>query len=134
MTTEIRQTQVEKVQSPGETERTRNTRVYVPNVDIIEKKEAIVLTADMPGTDEKTVNITLDKNVLTIFGTVDVEPSAGYALAHAEYGVGDYERSFTITEGIDQDKIEATVANGVLRLVLPKSEPAKPKKVEVRAS
>lgn len=134
MTAEFKQTQVEKTPVPVEAERTRNTRVYVPNVDIIETKEAILLTADMPGTDEKTVGITLDKNVLTISGTVNVDPCAGYTLARAEYGVGDYERSFTIMDEIDRDKIEATVADGVLRLVLPKAEPAKPKKIEVRAA
>jgi HSP20 family protein len=134
MTTERSEAATEKVEAAVDTERTRNRRVYVPNVDIIEKKDAIVLLADMPGTDEKTVHITLDNNVLTVKGAVAVDPCKGYTLAHAEYGVGDYERSFTLTEGIDQDQIDATVTNGVLRLVLPKAQPPKPKKIEVRAS
>ena len=117
-----------------EAERTKNTKVYVPSVDIIEKKDAIVLLADMPGIDDKTVNITLDQNVLTIEGAVDIEHYKDKTLAYAEYGVGDYRRAFTLAEGIDRDKIEATVTNGVLKLVLPKAEAPKPKKIEVRAS
>ncbi len=134
MTTERTEASTEKVEAAVDTERTRNRRVYVPGVDIIENKDAIVLLADMPGIDEKSVHITLDNNLLTIKGTVDVDPFKGYTLAYAEYGIGDYERSFTLTDGIDQDHIDATVTNGVLRLVLPKAEPPKPKKIEVRAS
>ena len=88
----------------------------------------------MPGVDEKAINITLDKDVLTIEGSVGIEHYKDYSLAYAEYGVGDYRRAFTIADGIDRDRIEATVTNGVLRLVLPKAEEVKPKKIEVRAS
>ena len=58
----------------------------------------------------------------------------GYQLEYAEYGVGDYSRSFTVSEDIDRDKIEATVKNGVLRLTLPKAEAVKARRIDVRAS
>ena len=121
-------------QAPAEAERTRNRRVYSPDVDILEQKDAIVLLADMPGTDDKSVTITLDKNVLTLSGTVEPESFKGYTLKYAEYGIGDYQRSFTLSNMINQDKIEASVKDGVLRLILPKAEAAKARKIEVRAS
>ncbi|HPL63887.1 MAG: Hsp20/alpha crystallin family protein [Syntrophales bacterium] len=134
MDIERKDVQAQKTEAPVDAERTRHKRVYLPNVDIVEKKDAIIVFADMPGVDEKSVNITLEKNVLTIGGSVEVEHYKGYDLSFAEYGIGDYERAFTVSEAIDREKIEASVSNGVLKLVLPKTEPMKPKKIEVRAS
>jgi HSP20 family molecular chaperone IbpA len=134
MDIERKDVQAQKPEAAVDAERTRNKKVYLPNVDIVEKKEAIVLYADMPGVDDKSVNITLEKNILTITGSVEVEHYKEYDLSFAEYGIGDYERAFTVSEGIDREKIEASVANGVLKLVLPKAEPMQPKKIEVRAS
>lgn len=132
MASELKQVQDEQLQEKPE--QTRVRRVYSPRVDIFEKDNAIVLLADMPGTDEKNINISLEKNILTITGEVDVEHRHGYQLEYAEYGVGDYSRSFTVSEDIDRDKIEATVKNGVLRLTLPKAEAVKPRRIDVRAS
>ena len=134
MDIERKDVQAQKTEAPVDAERTRHKRVYLPNVDIVAKKDAIIVFADMPGVDEKSVNITLEKNVLTIGGSVEVEHYKGYDLSFAEYGIGDYERAFTVSEAIDREKIEASVSNGVLKLVLPKTEPMKPKKIEVRAS
>ena len=132
MANELKQVQDEQLQEKPE--QTRVRRVYSPRVDIFEKDNTIVLLADMPGTDEKNINISLEKNILTITGEVDVQQRQGYQLEYAEYGVGDYSRSFTVSEDIDRDKIEATVKNGVLRLTLPKAEAAKPRRIDVRAS
>jgi HSP20 family protein len=129
-----KEVQIQHAQAPAEAERTRNRRVYSPPVDILEMKDAICLSADMPGVDEKSVDITLDNNILTISGTVEMEPLKDYTLDYAEYGIGDYQRSFTLSGNINQDKIEASMKNGVLRLVLPKAEAAKERKIEVRAS
>jgi len=65
---------------------------------------------------------------------VEAEPLEGYELEYQEYEVGDYQRSFTLTEKINRDKIEATFKNGVLELHLPKAEPAKPKKISIKSS
>jgi len=134
MITEKNESHIDKVPSAGETERTRNIKVYIPNVDILEQKNAIVLIADMPGINENSVHVTLERNVLTIKGDVETDHYKGYTLTHAEYGIGDYERAFTLDDSIDQGKIEATVSNGVLRLVLPKAEPDKPRKIEIKGS
>ncbi|HOK07172.1 MAG TPA: Hsp20/alpha crystallin family protein [Syntrophales bacterium] len=118
---------------PEGAERMRNRKVYVPKVDIYENKDSIVLVADMPGVDENTVDVTLEKNVLTITGTVEAVRPEGMNLAYAEYDTGDYQRAFTISDEVDKDRIEATVKNGVLRLTLNKAEKAKIKKIAIKA-
>lgn len=118
---------------PEGVERTRPRKAYTPAVDILERKDEIVVTADMPGVDEKSVDITLEKNVLTIFDMAATEQERMSRPFCAEYGVGDYQRAFTISGEIDRDAIRATVKNGVLRLVLPKAQAAKTRKIEVQA-
>jgi len=122
-----------EAKSPTEMERTRERTVFIPRADIYERDDALVLVADMPGVDKDNVEINVDRRVLTISGRVATEPVEDYRLTYAEYETGDFERSFTLTEEVDVDKIEATVKNGVLRLVLPKSEAAKPRKITVKA-
>jgi HSP20 family protein len=117
----------------GVTERTRDGRTYIPRVDIYTEKENLYLVADMPGADESTVSITLDKDILTIEGHVDEKTINGRKLSHAEYGIGDYFRSFTLSDEIDREKIEASMKNGVLRVYLPKAEPHKTKKIAIHA-
>jgi len=107
----------------GDAERTRSRLVFVPRVDIYEGNDAIVVLADMPGVAPEAVDITLESNVLNINGYVTPQYPEGYSLAWAEYRIGDYQRSFTLSEEIDQERIEATVKDGVLRLVLPKATP-----------
>ncbi|MBN1542434.1 Hsp20/alpha crystallin family protein [candidate division KSB1 bacterium] len=113
-------------------ERTRSQKVFVPLVDISEKDDAIYLTADMPGIDEQSVDITLEKNVLTLEGRVDSTPPEGYELSYMEYETGDFQRSFTLSDEIDRERIEAHVKDGVLQVVLPKAEPAKARRIEVK--
>lgn len=112
-------------------ERTRSRKVYTPAVDILEKENEIIVIADMPGVDDKAVDITLEKNVLTIYGKVEPEVPEQHRLAVAEYGIGDYQRVFTLSEEVDREKIKATVKNGVLKLIMPKAEAVKTRKIEV---
>jgi HSP20 family molecular chaperone IbpA len=114
-------------------ERTRSKRLFTPSVDIIEDRDSLYLIADMPGVDENSVDITLEKNLLTIYGTVEPEVPENHRLVSAGYGIGDYQRTFTLSDEIDREKIEATVKNGVLRLILPKAEAAKTRKIPVKA-
>lgn len=115
-------------------ERTRSRKVYTPATDIFERKDDIIVTADMPGVDEKSIEVTLEKNILTIYGKVEPEIPEKHRLALSEYGIGDYHRVFTISNEIDRDRIKAEVRNGVLRLVLPKAESAKTRKIPVTAA
>ena len=119
--------------NPQQAERTRQSRVYTPDVDIVEKKDKIVLVADMPGVDEQSIDLTLEKNVLTIYGRVDVEIPENHKLLLSEYGIGDFQRAFTLSDEVDKERIQATVNNGVLKITLPKAESAKTKKIQVKA-
>lgn len=114
-------------------ERTRAGKIYNPDVDIIEGKDKIVVIADMPGVSENSVDVTLDDNVLTIYGKVDRGVPEKMKLTHAEYGVGDYQRIFTVSGEINREKIQATVKNGVLRLVMPKNDAVKMRRIAVKA-
>jgi HSP20 family molecular chaperone IbpA len=125
---------VKEAQASEGAEHTRAVKVYTPAVDIVEKTNEILVTADMPGVDEKSVDITLEKNVLTIYGRVDAEIPEKHRASYIEYGIGDYRRSFTLSEEVDRQRIEASVKNGVLKLVLPKAEAARTKKIEVKAA
>lgn len=128
---EMQQQEKQEFQEPEGAERTRTSTVYMPGVDIYEQDEHTVLLADMPGVDESSIDITLEKNILTIRGFVE-EPMQGYGLAYSEYGVGDYERTFALSDEVDRNKIEASMKDGVLRLVLPKAEAARTRKIAVR--
>ncbi len=112
----------------------RSGRIYAPAVDIVENQSRIIVLADMPGVDEHSVDISLEKNMLTICGRVDQNVPDGYQPAILEHDRGDYRRTFTIGEEIDRDGIEASVKNGVLRLILPKSVQAKTRKIAVSAA
>lgn len=133
MTNELQTTkeEVELVEGP---ERTREARVYLPKVDILTHDNAFTILADMPGVGENDIDITLDKDVLTIRGFVtNLDGPDGYQLALQEYGVGDYERSFTLSDEVDRSAIEASLSHGVLRVTLPKAPEAQTKKIAVKA-
>lgn len=122
----------QEVETPMGVERTRTTRTFSPAVDIYETEAGVVLLADMPGVDMNDVDIMLEKNLLTIRGMVEEPTAESYELAYAEYPIGDYERTFALSDEVDKSKIEATMKNGVLRLLLPKAEEAKVRKIAVR--
>jgi HSP20 family protein len=125
---------LQKTENATATERIRNIKTFVPRVDIYETDEALFLIADMPGADEKSVDVELEKNTLTITGCVYIDEAKDKSIVYSEYETGDYERTFTLSDEIDHDKIQATVKNGVLRLELPKSEKMKPKKIAIKAA
>jgi HSP20 family protein len=129
---QIQETEKREV-AETDTERTRDRLAFVPRADIYETDDEIVVVADMPGVDENTLEITLENNVLTINGYVEMEPPEGYSLAYAEYRVGDYQRAFSLSDQIDREGIEAAVKDGVLRLHLPKVTEAKVKKIAIKA-
>ena len=121
----------QEVQATGES--TRNVPVFIPAVDIYEKEGSLTLVADMPGVPPDNIDIDLDADQLTIRGTVPPQEENGKVLFR-EYTVGDYYRQFTLSNEIDREKIQASMKDGVLRLVLPKAEAAKPRKITVQAS
>ncbi|MBF0609097.1 MAG: Hsp20/alpha crystallin family protein [Candidatus Magnetobacterium sp. LHC-1] len=143
MAEDVKEYQKKEAETDQGVERTRARKVYNPLVDIIERNNDILVIADVPGVDETSVDITLEKNVLTITGYVESEPGTTWSekeienkvrLAYAEYGIGDYQRSFTLSDEVDRNGIEATVKDGVLRVVLPKAETVKTRKIEVKVA
>lgn len=119
--------------APERVEQRENRPVYVPDVDIVEREDAYVIAADMPGADQKNVEVDIDRNVLTIRGRYAVDAPDGYELTYREYRGGDYERQFTLGAEIDREGVEASIRDGVLRLVLPKVKEAQPRRIEVKA-
>lgn len=129
--TDLQTVEKEEVQ-PTEVEPTRERRVFTPRTDIFETNEDIVVLADMPGVHEQNVDITLEQNKLTLNGFVEASSHDGHSLTYGEYGIGDYHRQFTLPNAVDREAISATMKNGVLKLVLPKSNGAKLRKISVR--
>lgn len=114
-------------------ETTRPRAVLTPRTDIFETDSAFHLVADMPGADPQALEITLHQDVLTVAGVFEIPAPDGYRAAHAEFGAGEYRRSFRLVEAsTDSNAIQATLRDGVLRLSVPKVVPAK-KKIPVNA-
>ena len=130
MSTEMTQTAPQAERAP---ESTRGVAVYRPPVDIFDTGEGVKLMLEMPGVGRDDVQIDLERRVLTIRGRGRVTSPEGYRRVYAEYGEGDYERVFTLSEDIDEAAIRAEMSNGVLTLTLPRAEAAKPKRIEVKA-
>jgi len=106
-------------------------RTFHPRVDISETDNALILTADMPGVAEDSVDITLHKGVLTIEAEREAPTFEGVNPAYVESVAGRYQRKFKVTEDIERDAIEATLKNGVLRVTLPKAEAQLAQKIKV---
>jgi HSP20 family molecular chaperone IbpA len=121
------------VEQGQEVEATRARPVFLPCTDIIEREDAIVVVAEMPGVGPEAVTVDLTGNELTIWGQVADPAIEGHTLSSWEYEVGDYRRRLRLSGGIDADKIDATIKNGVLQVVLPKSKEAPPQKITVKA-
>lgn len=112
----------------------RNSRVFRPITDIVEQGEHVTLMLEMPGVAAKDVDITLEGRVLTVRGEIAKDRPEKLQLAYREYDEGDYERTFTVSEDFDPDKIEADMRDGILSVRLPRSEAAKPKKITVKSA
>lgn len=117
-----------------ETEGTRPGPAFRPDVDILEREDAFVIHADLPGADEGSVDIRLEKGVLTLDADLVLEGGSEANPLHLEYRTGGYHRQFRISEKIDASKVNAKMKDGVLELVLPKTEQHQPRRVEVRAA
>jgi HSP20 family protein len=124
----------QQVSTPPTPEHANGAASLVPPTDIFETTDAIIMLLDVPGADPDSLNVTLDKRALTISAHASVSGPQGYTPIHAEYRSGNYERTFTLSDGIDGDRIEAVFKDGVLRLELPKTSPEPAKKITVKAA
>lgn len=130
--TELQKSETGAVQTTPET--TYSGPVFTPAVDIFETDSAITVLADMPGVAPENLTIDLRESVLTLVGRVPTPEVEREDWILREHGTGTFMRQFTLSETIDQAKIDARLTDGVLRLELPKVERAKPRQISVRAS
>jgi HSP20 family protein len=114
---------------------TNESRVWVPAIDVIEKKDAYVLYAELPGVDASQVDISFEQNILTIRGTkrAALEPTAEGELRvyAAERVTGSFERAIRLPEFVDGDRIGADFTNGLLTVTVPKAKAAQARKIEI---
>ena len=130
-TKELQPKEKQELTVPGE--QTKAGPVFTPAVDIFETEKEMTLLADLPGVKSDKLSIDLRENVLTLAGEVPPWEGAEEEDLLIEYEIGRYFRQFTLPEVIDQDKIDAHLNDGVLRLTLPKVEKATPRKISVKA-
>ncbi len=120
-----------KTENTRPAEETRSVPVFSPDTDIFETPDAIVVAADMPGVDDKHVDIQLENDVLTLTGRISREDPKDMSLLYRGYSEGDYQRSFTLSEGIEREGIKARIKDGVLRITLPKARKNLPREIPV---
>jgi len=123
--------QVRQKREVEKQESTAPARSFVPTADIYEAENALTLVLEMPGVDKGNVEINVEAGVLSIEGRLDFSKYEGMQPVYTEYNIGNYRRSFTLSNKIDQDKISAEMKDGVLTLVLPKAEEAKARRIPV---
>jgi HSP20 family protein len=115
-------------------ESTKDQKTFVPAVDIFETENEVTVIAEMPGVGPNGADVDLEEDVLTIRGDMEDSPLEGARTLVQEYESGSYLRRFTVAETIDQEKISASMSGGLLTIILPKMEPAQPKKIEIKVS
>jgi HSP20 family molecular chaperone IbpA len=107
-------------------------RVLVtPPIDIYESDEGLVLVADLPGVSVKSLELQVQNNKLTLLGRISNAAPANARLLHKEYEVGDFLRSFILSENVDHERVTARLNNGVLEVVLPHAAKAAPRRIQV---
>ncbi len=113
-------------------EHTRSGRYYRPAVDILETADELTVVADVPGAKPESIDVRFEDGALSIHAQVPPRRDEDAEYILHEYGVGDFWRTFRVSESIDAAKITAEYADGVLTLHLPKAEAVKPRRITVK--
>jgi len=113
-------------------ETTVPVRIFLPTADIYETQDALTVTLEIPGVEKDKVEVSVEDGVLKVEGRLDFSKYQGLQPLYTEYNVGNYSRSFRLSSKIDQSSISAELKDGVLSLVLPKVQEAKPRTIEVK--
>ena len=113
--------------------RSSNSRAFVPRVDIVEEKDCLQVVAEVPGMEKDDVKVFIENGILTISGERKpvVERKEESNCVRSELTSGSFSRSFTLPEHIDLERITADYKNGLLTVMLPKTEKSKPKEIQV---
>jgi HSP20 family protein len=112
-----------------------STTSWNPSVDIFENENEVVVKAELPGMDPKSIDVRLENNVLTLKGERHFEKEAkeeNYHRVEREYG--SFSRAFSLPMAVREDRITAEYKDGVLKILLPKKEEMKPKTIKVEAA
>ena len=120
-----------KKEAKTKEENTAPVRQYVPDTDIYETDDALVISMEMPGVEKKDLVAHLENEVLRVEGKVQFAKYEGMDPVHAEYNVGNFTRSFSISSRIAQDEISAELTDGVLTLTLKKAKTAQPRQIPI---
>jgi HSP20 family molecular chaperone IbpA len=115
----------------GKEESTIPARTFVPTADIYENSDSLKVVLEMPGVEKGNVDVRVEEGVLFVEGRLDLTKYRGLQPLYTEYNIGNYSRSFRLSNAIDQGKIGAELKDGVLSLTLPKAEKAKPRSIQV---
>jgi HSP20 family protein len=115
----------------GKEESTIPARTFMPTADIYEDRDSLKVVLEMPGVEKGNVNVRVEEGVLVVEGRLDLTKYRGLQPLYTEYNIGNYARSFRLSNAIDQGKIGAELKDGVLSLTLPKAEKAKPRTIQV---
>ena len=107
--------------SSASSEPTSAGPIFTPPADILEKGDTVVMLLDIPGADPASLDVTLDKSILTIAARVTSAVLEGYTPTYIEFRDGTYERRFVFSEQMDGEHIDAVLKDGVLRLTIPKA-------------
>ncbi|WP_423455701.1 Hsp20/alpha crystallin family protein [Ottowia sp. VDI28] len=119
--------------SASSQERSRYSEAALtPPVDVVEDGNGITLYADLPGVSRDKLNLHVESDTLTIEAESGLTAPEGLASHHTEVGLARFHRVFTLSKELDTEKISAELAQGVLKLRIPKAEHAQPKRIEVQ--
>ena len=121
----------QKKELTSKEEQTVPSRYFVPNTDIFETEEALVVVMEIPGVDKNAVEVRLENDTLRVEGRVDYGNYEGLEPLYAEYNVGHFARGFSLSNKIDQGEISAQLADGVLTLTLKKTKEATPRRIDI---
>jgi HSP20 family molecular chaperone IbpA len=121
----------EKKELESKKEHTTPLKRYVPATDIVENNDELLVYMDMPGVSKDNITVKLEKNVLSVEGSIDMSSYADLEPVYTEYNIGNYTRQFELSNKIDQSGIEAKVEDGVLSLLLPKVPEAQPRTIQI---
>jgi HSP20 family protein len=120
-----------KREQDGKEEGTIPVRTFLPPADIYEDRDSLKVLLEMPGVEKGNVNVHVEDGVLFVEGRLDLAKYRGLQPLYTEYNIGNYSRSFRLSNAIDQDKIAAELKDGVLSLTLQKAEKAKPRTIQI---
>ena len=107
--------------------------VFTPPIDIFETADGLVLQADLPGVSVESLELQVQDNKRTLVGRVLPTVPENAKLIHQEYEVGDFLRSFILSDEVDHEQIAAKLNNGVLEVILPKAQKTEPRRIQVNS-